>query len=71
MDQDDFDKIKQIKKESKEAYKPWTRKDDDEMLNLFFDGVSVANIAIKLNRTKGSIRAKIRKMELTKIKKKK
>ena len=71
MDQDDFDKIKQIKKESKEAYKPWTRKDDDEMLNLFFDGVSVANIAIKLKRTKGSIRAKIRKMELTKIKKKK
>ncbi len=70
MDQDDFDKIKQIKKENKEAYKPWTRKDDDEMLNLFFDGVSVANIAIKLKRTKGSIRAKIRKMELTKIKKK-
>ena len=70
MDQDDFDKIKQIKKENKEAYKPWTRKDDDEMLNLFFDGVSVANIAIKLKRTKGSIRSKIRKMELTKIKKK-
>ncbi len=70
MDQDDFDKIKKIKKEHKEAYKAWTRKDDDEMLNLFFDGVSVANIAIKLNRTKGSIRAKIRKMELTKLKKK-
>jgi hypothetical protein len=70
MDQDDFDKIKKIKKESKEAYKPWTRRDDDEMLNLFFDGVSVANIAIKLKRTKGSIRAKIRKMELTSIKKK-
>ena len=71
MNQDDFDKIKEIKKENKEAYKPWTRRDDDEMLNLFFDGVSVANIAIKLKRTKGSIRAKIRKMELSKIKKKK
>ncbi|WP_372645207.1 hypothetical protein [Ancylomarina sp.] len=70
MNQDDFDKMKEIKKENKEAYKPWTRKDDDEMLNLFFDGVSVANIAMKLNRTKGAIRAKIRKMELTQIKKK-
>ena len=70
MNQDDFDKIKQIKKENKEAYKPWSRKDDDEMLNLFFDGTSVGDIALKLNRTKGSIRAKIRKMKLSKIKKK-
>lgn len=71
MNQDDFDKIKQIKKESKEAYKPWSRKDDDAMINLFFDGVSVSEMAVKLNRTKGAIRARIRKMELTSIKKKK
>ena len=70
MDQDDFNAIKKIKKENKEAYKPWTRKDDDEMINLFFDGVSVGDMAIKLKRTKGAIRARIRKMELTKIKKK-
>jgi len=70
MDQDDFDKIKQIKKENKEAYKPWNRKDDDEMINLFFDGIPVSEMAIKLKRTKGAIRARIRKMELTKIKKK-
>ncbi len=70
MDQDDFDKIKQIKKESKEAYKPWNRKDDDEMINLFFDGMPVSEMAIKLKRTKGAIRARIRKMELTQIKKK-
>lgn len=71
MDQDDFDKIKQIKKESKEAYKAWSRKDDDAMINLFFDGVSVSEMATKLKRTKGAIRARIRKMELTSIKKKK
>ena len=70
MDQDDFDKIKQIKKENKEAYKPWTRKDDDEMINQFFDGIPVSKMAISLNRTKGAIRARIRKMELTSIKKK-
>ena len=70
MDQDDFDKIKKIKKESKEAYKPWDRKDDDKMLNLFFDGKPVSEIAIKLNRTKGAIRARIRKMKLAHIKKK-
>jgi hypothetical protein len=70
MDQDDFDKMKEIKKENKDAYKPWTRTDDDEMINLFFDGVSVGDIAIKLKRTKGAIRARIRKMELTHIKKK-
>ena len=70
MNQDDFDKIKEIKKENKEAYKAWTRKDDDEMINLFFDGVSVGDMATKLNRTKGAIRARIRKMELTQNKKK-
>jgi len=70
MNQDDFNKIKQIKKENKEAYKPWSRKDDDDMINLFFDGVPVSEMAIKLNRTKGAIRARIRKMELTQIKKK-
>ncbi|WP_421920190.1 hypothetical protein [Marinifilum sp.] len=70
MDQKDFDKIKTIKKEHKEAYKPWNRGDDDELINLFFDGVPVGEMAIKLKRTKGAIRARIRKMELTKIKKK-
>ena len=69
MNQDNFDKIKKIKKDNKEAYKPWTRKDDDEMINLFFDGVSVSDMAIKLKRTKGAVRARIRKMELTSIKK--
>ncbi|MGZ2371183.1 hypothetical protein ACXR6G_15500 [Ancylomarina sp. YFZ004] len=62
--------MKEIKKENKDAYKPWNRKDDDEMINLFFDGVSVGDMAIKLKRTKGAIRARIRKMELTQIKKK-
>lgn len=70
MNQDDFNAIKKIKKENKEAYKSWTRKDDDEMINLFFDGISVGDMAIKLKRTKGAIRARIRKMELTQIKKK-
>ncbi len=69
MNQDNFDKIKRIKKDNKEAYKQWTRKDDDEMINLFFDGVSVGDMAIKLKRTKGAIRARIRKMELTSVKK--
>ncbi len=71
MNQDDLDKIKQIRKESKDAYKAWTRSDEDKIINLFLDGVSVAEIALKLNRTKGAIRAKIRKMELTSIKKNK
>ncbi|MCY1636472.1 hypothetical protein [Marinifilum sp. D737] len=70
MDQKDFDKIRKIKKEYKEAYKPWNREDDDELINLFFDGVPVGEMAIKLKRTKGAVRARIRKMELTKIKKK-
>lgn len=70
MDQKDFDKIRKIKKEHKEAYNPWNRQDDDELINLFFDGVPVGEMAIKLKRTKGAVRARIRKMELTKIKKK-
>lgn len=70
MDQKDFDAQKKIKKEHKEAFKPWSRNDDDELINLFFDGIPVGEIAIKLKRTKGAIRARIRKMELTHIKKK-
>ncbi len=70
MDQEDFDKIRKIKKESKEAYKDWSREDDDELINLFFDGMPVGEMAIKLKRTKGAVRARIRKMELIHIKKK-
>ena len=70
MDQDNFDSIKKIKKENKQACNPWSRKDDDELINLFFDGVPVGEMAIKLKRTKGAIRARIRKMELIHIKKK-
>ncbi|MDE5419160.1 hypothetical protein L3049_14260 [Labilibaculum sp. DW002] len=70
MDQEDFDKIRKIKKESKEAYKDWSREDDDELINLFFDNIPVGEMALKLKRTKGAVRARIRKMELIHIKKK-
>lgn len=66
MNQKDFDK----NKEDKIVFNPWSRDDDDELINLFFDGVSVGEMATKLNRSKGAVRARIRKMELTKIKKK-
>jgi hypothetical protein len=69
MEQKDFDKIRKIKKEHKEAYKAWSREDDDELINLFFDGVSVGNMVEKLKRTKGAIRSRIRKLELTQVKK--
>ncbi|MBI9058409.1 MAG: hypothetical protein JEZ01_11660 [Labilibaculum sp.] len=70
MDQEDFDKIRKIKKENKEAYKDWSREDDDELINLFFDNIPVGEMALKLKRTKGAVRARIRKMELIHIKKK-
>nr|WP_320120345.1 hypothetical protein [uncultured Marinifilum sp.] len=66
MNQKDFDK----NKEDKIVFNPWSRDDDDELINLFFDGVPVGEMATKLNRSKGAVRARIRKMELTKIKKK-
>lgn len=70
MAQEDFDKIRKTNKEGKEVFNPWSRDDDDELINLFFDGVPVGEMAAKLNRSKGAVRARIRKMELTKIKKK-
>ncbi|MBL4560225.1 MAG: hypothetical protein JKX79_04500 [Labilibaculum sp.] len=70
MDQEDFDAIKKIKKENKQAFNPWSRKDDDVLINCFFDGIPVGEMVIKLKRTKGAIRARIRKMELIHIKKK-
>lgn len=62
--------MKKFKTESKGAFTPWSREEDDELINLFLDGVAVGDMAVKLNRSKGAIRARIRKMELTQIKKK-
>ena len=62
--------MKKIKTENKGAFTPWSREEDDELINLFLDGVAVGDMAVKLNRSKGAIRARIRKMELTQIKKK-
>lgn len=70
MSQNDFNSMKKIKTESKGAFTPWSREEDDELINLFLDGVAVGDMAVKLNRSKGAIRARIRKMELTQIKKK-
>ena len=62
---------RRLQKENKEVFNPWSRDDDDdELINMFLDGVKVSDMAIKLNRTKGAIRARIRKMELIHIKKK-
>lgn len=70
MSQNDFNSMKKIKTENKGAFTTWSREDDDELINLFLDGVAVGDMAVKLNRSKGAIRARIRKMELTQIKKK-
>jgi hypothetical protein len=54
-----------IRKKHKAAYKRWTDKLDDELTVMYSDGVNVPDLAKHFGRTKGAIRARIKKFELT------
>ena len=46
------------------APKPWTRKEEEELRALILSGKSVEAIAMKLGRTPPSIRKKAHKLKL-------
>jgi F-box protein, helicase, 18 len=49
------------------AYKAWTNADDDTLTNYFIEGKPFDEIATTMGRTKGSIIARIKKMDLENI----
>lgn len=56
--------IKKIRLRYSNAYKPWTKENDNKLQKMFLDGVTKANIAKAFNRGPGSILARLKKLKL-------
>lgn len=56
--------IDELRLKHKEAFMPWTRELDSELRRMFDDGNSINKIAKHFGRTKGSITARLEKLEL-------
>ena len=56
--------VEEIRKKHSSAYKPWTQELDDELTIMFCEGLHVKDMAKHFGRSKGSIMARIIKLEL-------
>ena len=52
------------RKQFPKAYEKWTREEEEEITRLHGQGVSVSAIAKQLGRNDGSIRSRLKKLEL-------
>jgi superfamily I DNA/RNA helicase len=53
-----------IREKHKDAYKPWTKEQDDELEIMYCEGISVKDLAKHFGRTRGAISSRIKKLEL-------
>jgi len=56
--------VKKIREKIKSAYLPWNKEQDEELEKLFKNDFSVGDLAIAFNRTKGSILARLKKLQI-------
>ncbi|MDP4271793.1 MAG: 3'-5' exonuclease [Bacteroidota bacterium] len=47
-----------------DAYRPWTIQLDEELRTMYFEGISIKDMAKHFGRSKGAIRSRIKKLEL-------
>ena len=59
--------MEEIQKEHPNAYKPWSKEEDDRLEVLFSEGKKVSEIARELGRMKGAVYSRIKKLELREI----
>jgi superfamily I DNA/RNA helicase len=59
--------IEEIRMSHKDAYKPWTYSQDNELTLMYCEGVNVNDLAAHFGRTIGAIRWRIRKLELEEL----
>lgn len=50
---------------TKETGQPWTREDEDSLIDMFAQKASLSEIASKLRRSEGSVRSRLRKLGLS------
>jgi ATP-dependent exoDNAse (exonuclease V) beta subunit len=46
----------------KEAYQPWTKEQDDLLKRLYQKGMSMSDLSLQFNRTKGAIWSRVKKL---------
>lgn len=56
--------VKKIRQKTPSAYMPWDKSQDEELEKLFKNNFSVGDLASAFNRTKGSILARLKKLEI-------
>ncbi len=54
----------EIREKHKDAYKPWNTDLDNELSEMFAEGVNTKDLAKHFGRTKGAINSRIKKLEL-------
>ena len=56
--------VETIRETHKDAYKPWTKEQDDELELMYCEGITMRDIIKHFGRTRGAIRHRIKKLEL-------
>ena len=56
--------ITAIRKKHKNAYKPWSKKDDKNLIDEFQKNHDLKNLAKRFNRQIGGIKSRLRKLKL-------
>jgi len=56
--------MEQVKKESPNAYNPWTKQEEEQLTKLYKEGKKINEIAILLQRQQGGIRSRLKKIGL-------
>ena len=56
--------LKKVRLKYSNAYKPWTKENDNKLEKMFLNGVSKVNIAKSFERGQGAILARLKKLKL-------
>jgi DNA-directed RNA polymerase specialized sigma24 family protein len=56
--------VEEVRTKHKDAYKPWTEELDEELTEMYEEGINIGSLAKHFGRTRGAIRSRIKKLEL-------
>ena len=59
--------VAESREKNKKAYMPWTSELDKELTEMFCNGVDEKNMAKHFNRSRGAIKARIKKLQLNEL----
>ena len=59
--------VEDVRVKYKDAYMPWTAELDMELTVMFCEGVNIRDMVKHFGRTRGAIRARIKKLELEEL----